>query len=164
MVGVTKAIPHLNYNSGYPDSNIALLKLEREVPYLHVLQLCHERQPECNLLGSCGMGRISVVYPNLEPLTLREMHLREDKGSFFNRCPKDTVCTKRMTEDANLCKGDEGAPLYAFHPDSYYPKCLLGVGAYFGRTRYTRLSCSGGSFYSSVPHYLTWIREMMATN
>ena len=33
----------LSYNSGYPDSNIALLKLEREVPYLHVLQLCHER-------------------------------------------------------------------------------------------------------------------------
>merc|ERR1711879_858826 len=105
-----------------------------------------------------GMGRISVSYPDLEPQTLREMHVNRHVGNFFDWCPPSTICTKRMTEDANLCNGDEGAPLYQYYEKSYCPKCLLGVGAYFGKTRYSRYLCNGGSFYTSVPDYWHWIQ------
>merc|ERR1712154_403021 len=45
-----------------------------------------------------------------------------------------------------------------YYEKSYCPKCLLGVGAYFGKTRYSRYLCNGGSFYTSVPDYWHWIQ------
>ncbi|XP_063717859.1 mast cell protease 1A-like [Symsagittifera roscoffensis] len=165
MHSVEQVICHLSYRQGFPDNNLALLKLETPLPYAYTIPLCYGRQPDCALLGAAGMGQISVVYPNMEPDSLREIKLTETRGHIFNRCPQNTICTKRTTEDANLCKGDEGAPLYSFHEEvSNHPKCLYGVAISFGRTKYSRLMCNGGSFFARVPFYYGWIRQTMQDN
>ena len=112
----------------------------------------------CTLMGTCGLGTI-MASQDIEPPNLREIFLTETRGGvIFQRCPQGVICTHRTSRvSQNICRGDEGGPLYLFHGDSTVPRCLYGVASYFGPDRRSRELCNGGSFFTSVPAHYYWI-------
>ncbi|XP_075256705.1 chymotrypsin-like protease CTRL-1 [Convolutriloba macropyga] len=170
LVTVARVIVH---EKAYPSSyrhDIALLRLVLPLkPELasFALPLC--RVPvainSCSYLGTCGMGAVSPVY-DLEPANLREIYLTEAKGGFLlNRCPKSVICTKRTGNiNHNICRGDEGGPLYQFYPSSHMPQCLYGVASYYGKSDKSRQKCNGGNYFTSVPDHYYWILNMIHSN
>ncbi|XP_075257805.1 chymotrypsin-2-like isoform X2 [Convolutriloba macropyga] len=151
-----------SYRDTHPHNDVALLKLERPIEISpdssYFLDLCRYRAANCALTGFCGMGTVSRNY-NVEPVTLRELYMEEERGGYFNRgCPEDQICAKSIVEDSNLCRGDFGGPLYMYFENSRFPMCVYGVASYTGEDPGRPYdNCTGVAHFASVPFYYRWI-------
>ncbi|XP_063729190.1 chymotrypsin-1-like isoform X2 [Symsagittifera roscoffensis] len=140
-------------------SAVGLLRLAEPVSVsedMYFLDVCRWHAKENELLGTCGMGTVSRDH-NMEPVTLRELYMLEEKGGFFlNYCPVDEICTSSISTDS-LCRGDFGGPLYRFFERTTRPMCVYGVSSYTGNEPDEQEDCIGTHYFANVPFFYDWI-------
>jgi len=175
LFGISKAITHPSYSSGYEDSairvlnDIALIRLSRPVPNANYLQINSNAEGPIpgTIVRATGYGRITTDTISQELrmvdnviLSTNECKYRFSRQGNFpvaNGIKNDLhICTGRDTrcEVGGTCKGDSGGPIVARMPDG----SLVQVGI----TSYGDAECGkpkSSDIFTRVSHYIEWIQE-----
>ncbi|XP_063722040.1 thrombin-like enzyme BjussuSP-1 [Symsagittifera roscoffensis] len=152
-------------------NDIALIKVKTHYPDHRVMPICQVEPELGTILGSCGLGSTSA--PKLTiPTHIQEVFFYESMFENidpfnFETCAPGNVCTDTVTDDSNICVGDEGNPLYSFScQTSISPHCLYGVASYFLPLTHPQqmATCKDGSVYASVIPHTDWVFQTMLLN
>ncbi|XP_075250829.1 uncharacterized protein LOC142343029 [Convolutriloba macropyga] len=153
-------------------NDIALILLEVPVSISYEpIRLCTERVPytyKRNILGTCGIGSTNkhvLETPDVlqETVFYESMYISESSPFSFQWCRSDLICVDSVTKGSNICKFDDGSPLYTFHCGTRTPQCLYGVASFY-RNRITEPEsdqCDSGSFFASIFPLYNWIEQTM---
>lgn len=149
------------FNTIVIKNDIALVQLDRQVDATRIIPLCERKARFKTLLGTCGLGRVSTTGKEI-PDVLMESYFRENLFWRFVRWfpgRTDTLQGRRIFRDNSICYGDSGSPLYVLQGKMRTPQCVYGVTSHYNRVG--REECQGRSYFSSVPHFKEWIRNIL---
>ena len=143
-------------------------------PNISPLRLCTPREvidPEDGMcktvLQFSGRGSTTTnASYSFIPRRLRESMAK--KSAFKNDqkepCPDKEVCVTPFIHGTNICRMDDGGPL--FKPeckDLKISQCLYGVTSYYAnKIDSPDHVCNDGSFFVHVPQYYEWVHQIIA--
>ena len=155
------------------ENDVGLVKIVNfRFPQNSTIDTCSNPVQYCTVLGTCGMGQVLHTATSFSPYLKEILLYEKEPGCIINRCPKDVICTRRMSSRRidNVHHGDSGGPLYAIgeFPNAE-PICVYGIASYTGKLYLNVYGESliniyfGGSYFASVPYFYDWIWEAIET-
>ena len=160
-----KRLTLFSYDRRRVQNDIAVAQTGAFFPQEKVIPLCDKSAKLRTLLGTCGLGRISIEGYR-DPETLMETYFNENFWwrfvRWFLRKP-DILQAKRILGDNAICNGDSGSPLYVLNGLYREPQCVYGVTSYFTGFK-GQPDCQGRSFFANVVFFRKWIETIVSQN
>ena len=82
-------------------------------------------------------------------------------------CRDDIICTTPVFNSGNICKWDDGNPLFMMKCGTFEPECLYGVAS-FSKVDVNKANgdkiCNGGSYFAKIHSWRDWIVLTMLFN
>ncbi|XP_046406001.1 trypsin-1-like [Ischnura elegans] len=162
VVGVEKHIMHKNYKSSTFNNDIALLRLDREIPIEGLVRPACLPRKGLSYTGHKGIvsgwGRIGETAPVSNYLQEVEVPIFSNKDcrteSLYgaNRITDNMLCAGYHTGALDSCQGDSGGPLHVNNNGTFEVVGIVSWGEGCARPKYPGI-------YTRVNRYLTWIAK-----
>lgn len=158
---ISEVIKHENYNWGYLENDIALLKLKTPINYPNATPIklispidVSEGATDPGVMSQVtgwGLVRVSPPRPSLK-LQKAELPIVSNEQAFvsFPRIPPHTIMAGYLSGNQDACSGDSGGPLVVQVTGEYK---LAGIVSWGSET------CNTYGGYTRVLDFLDWIAE-----
>ncbi|XP_049868792.1 spaetzle-processing enzyme-like [Pectinophora gossypiella] len=153
-------VVHPNYDDMRLQNDIALVKLQENVPYTEYIRpIC---LPPINIdnpnfsnlrLAVAGWGRNGSLPSEVKQSTVVNLVPQRQCSNAYPQLTEKHLCAAGKTGE-DTCKGDSGGPLMMLYEGRYYVS-----GVVSGKRADSRCGTSVPSLYTNVYHYVNWITQ-----